>query len=479
ATWTDYGVKAYYKCSCGKYFTDSACTKEITDLSTWKSGNGRIDKASHIGGTASCTEKAKCSVCKEEYGTTADHKYDVKWNTDKTNHWHKCTVCEKESDISAHTDSDKNGKCDICLYLTNKYPSIIIDKKDAIVKIEGIVTTKEVQSNTLLEGAVFGLYAKEDIYNEEGKLIATEGTLIEREVTGADGMASFFSSLPHGKYYVREMEAPAGYIKADKCIEIEASKESSDTNTIRFEGEFENYPIKLEIYGSTSENRKQITTIFSIIDSDAHVIESWTHNNKTHYVERIPIGKYTLKKEINFYGYSFTSDMAFEVTETKEIQKISIENTLESGVITIKKICENSGKGIIGTEFEIRNKDGDVIETLVTDKNGLAKSDLLPIGISQTDSVTYYIAETKASVGYIHDETVHKVEFRYSGKGSEAIAYTLELTGKSSESDPVQTTDTSNTCGIVIAITFSAIVLAGIIIFLWKKKKKDEQAKNP
>ena len=67
----------------------------------------------------------------------------------------------KESDISAHTDSDKNGKCDICLYLTNKYPSIIIDKKDAIVKIEGIVTTKEVQSNTLLEGAVFGLYAKE------------------------------------------------------------------------------------------------------------------------------------------------------------------------------------------------------------------------------------------------------------------------------------------------------------------------------
>lgn len=47
ATCSSYGVKAYYKCSCGKYYEDSACTKEITNLVAWKSGDGRIEKRNH------------------------------------------------------------------------------------------------------------------------------------------------------------------------------------------------------------------------------------------------------------------------------------------------------------------------------------------------------------------------------------------------------------------------------------------------
>ncbi len=35
-TCTDPGSKAYYKCSCGKFFEDAACTKEIADLDAWK-----------------------------------------------------------------------------------------------------------------------------------------------------------------------------------------------------------------------------------------------------------------------------------------------------------------------------------------------------------------------------------------------------------------------------------------------------------
>ena len=40
------GYKAYYKCSCGKYFEDSSASVEITDLAAWKAGAGKIP-ASH------------------------------------------------------------------------------------------------------------------------------------------------------------------------------------------------------------------------------------------------------------------------------------------------------------------------------------------------------------------------------------------------------------------------------------------------
>lgn len=38
------GWKDYYKCSCGKFFEDAACTNEITDLDAWKNGAGKLDK---------------------------------------------------------------------------------------------------------------------------------------------------------------------------------------------------------------------------------------------------------------------------------------------------------------------------------------------------------------------------------------------------------------------------------------------------
>ena len=114
ATCTEFGVKAYYKCACGKFFIDSACASEIADMDAWKAGEGRIWKAAHTGGTATCKNKAKCAVCGNEYGELADHEYDTEWISDKTNHWHECTVCGNEKDRASHVDADKNGKCDAC-----------------------------------------------------------------------------------------------------------------------------------------------------------------------------------------------------------------------------------------------------------------------------------------------------------------------------------------------------------------------------
>lgn len=68
------------------------------------------------------------------------------------------------------------------------------------------VIKKDAETKKALEGAVFGLYAKEDIFDADGRLIVAADTFIEKAVTGADGTVTFISDLPLGQYYVKEME---------------------------------------------------------------------------------------------------------------------------------------------------------------------------------------------------------------------------------------------------------------------------------
>ena len=58
-------------------------------------------KAEHSGGTATCTEKAKCAVCGEEYGDVLGH--DFSWTHDDNEHWKQCSRCDEKDDVSPHT----------------------------------------------------------------------------------------------------------------------------------------------------------------------------------------------------------------------------------------------------------------------------------------------------------------------------------------------------------------------------------------
>ena len=84
-------------------------------------------------------------------------------------------------------------------------------------KVQITVTKTDSETKEALEGAVFGLFAKEDIVNKDGKVIVKADTQIERTVTGKDGKAAFTSDLPLGQYYVKEIEAQRA-VKSDKIL---------------------------------------------------------------------------------------------------------------------------------------------------------------------------------------------------------------------------------------------------------------------
>lgn len=60
-------------------------------------------KAQHSGGTATCTEKAKCAVCGAEYGDALGHDFTTSWTHDDNMHWKQCSRCDEKDDVSPHT----------------------------------------------------------------------------------------------------------------------------------------------------------------------------------------------------------------------------------------------------------------------------------------------------------------------------------------------------------------------------------------
>ena len=67
------------------------------------------------GGTATCTQKAKCTVCGAEYGNVLGHDFTTSWTHDDNEHWRQCSRCNEKKDIGPHTwDSGTETTASTC-----------------------------------------------------------------------------------------------------------------------------------------------------------------------------------------------------------------------------------------------------------------------------------------------------------------------------------------------------------------------------
>ena len=80
------------------------------------------------------------------------------------------------------------------------------------------------------------------------------------------------------------------------------------------------------------------------------------------------------------------------------------------------------------------------------------------------------MVETKAAQGYIANETVHEVVFRYEKEAPEVVTYELSVTNKPIVPDSPKTGDDSNT------FVYAGICVAGLglIVLLLSKKKRNK-----
>ena len=141
ATCVATGTKGYKDCNrCNKHYDKSG--NEITDLTistndnhdwnawvsnlngthtrTCKRDNSHKENGTCSGGTATCTTKAVCEVCKTTYGGFALHNTTQYGGKDSSGHWDKCSNCDNKLNFEAHTpdrekaDETNPVKCTKC-----------------------------------------------------------------------------------------------------------------------------------------------------------------------------------------------------------------------------------------------------------------------------------------------------------------------------------------------------------------------------
>ena len=141
ATCVATGTKGHKDCNrCNRHYDESG--NEITDLTihtndnhdwnawvsngdgthtrTCKRDSGHKENGTCSGGTATCTTKAVCDVCKTTYGGTAPHNTTQYNGKDSSGHWDKCSTCDNKFNFEAHTpdrekaDETNPVKCTKC-----------------------------------------------------------------------------------------------------------------------------------------------------------------------------------------------------------------------------------------------------------------------------------------------------------------------------------------------------------------------------
>ena len=323
-------------------------------------------------------------------------------------------------------------------------------------KVELSVEKRDAETGKALKGATFGLYNKEAISSGD-KVIVKADTLLQEITSNEKGKAAFTLDLPLGRYYVKELQAPAGYVSSDEILEFDATYQGQDVKTIKLKSVKKNQPTTVEVTKADITTGTELDgASMSVLDKDGNVIDSWTSvKDSPHVIKRLQVGKtYILREELAPYGYLRATDVEFTISDTAEVQKVKMEDEVPVARLLVNKKGEfldsvsllDNAKGMIEHLFNyvtgnltdvtfnvyaaeaIRAADGvsadyyaadELVGSITTDGNGIAQMDNLPLG-------RYYIVEKETSHGYVLDNEPRYVDLTYRDQDTPLVTYSAD-----------------------------------------------------
>lgn len=323
-------------------------------------------------------------------------------------------------------------------------------------KVELSVEKRDAETGKALKGATFGLYNKEAISSGD-KVIVKADTLLQEITSNEKDKAAFTLDLPLGRYYVKELQAPAGYVSSDEILEFDATYQGQDVKTIKLKSVKKNQPTTVEVTKADITTGTELDgASMSVLDKDGNVIDSWTSvKDSPHVIKRLQVGKtYILREELAPYGYLRATDVEFTISDTAEVQKVKMEDEVPVARLLVNKKGEfldsvsllDNAKGMIEHLFNyvtgnltdvtfnvyaaeaIRAADGvsadyyaadELVGSITTDGNGIAQMDNLPLG-------RYYIVEKETAHGYVLDNEPRYVDLTYRDQDTPLVTYSAD-----------------------------------------------------
>lgn len=284
-----------------------------------------------------------------------------------------------------------------------------------------------------IEGVTFGLYAEEGIFDAKGRIVVEKDALIETGETDEDGKLIFHSDLPHGRYYAKELEKKAGYLDNDEMYFFEADYTDPEEKVLRISCEAVNDPTVTKFTKTDLTDGQEIEGAKLQILKEGKVIEEWVSGKEPHTAYALEPGTYTLHEEAVPDGYVAAEDVEFTVQETGELQEVEMQDGRTMGRLRIRKTDSESGGSLEGVEFTLYEKEsGEEAAVLVTDKDGNAESELLPIGKYEDgaflEGIVYLLKEIRAKEGYQTSEEEWEIRFEYQDGRTPVVEVLQEIT---------------------------------------------------
>lgn len=311
-------------------------------------------------------------------------------------------------------------------------------------------------ANGNLSGAVFQVIASEDIVTLDGTIRANAGDVVAELTTDENGYAET-DLLYLGKYEIREITAPYGYVLNCESQFVElvyAGQEVAvlDTVNTSFVNDYQGVEISLskvmesdETFGISAEN-SAVNVRFglfaaeeiaaadgSVIPADGLIAEVSLNENMTAVIaEKIPFGKYYVQEIATDEHYVLNGEkylvdfeyMGQEVT-TVNIDCGQFENELKRGKIEGIKVnesdepLENALFGLFQTDCT-EFVESNAIMTAISDETGYFAFDEVPYG-------EYIVKEIEAPTGYILSEEGYLMTISEDG----------EIVGITAENKPI------------------------------------------
>ena len=315
-----------------------------------------------------------------------------------------------------------------------------------------------------LSGAVFQVIAVEDIVTLDGTTRAYAGDVVSEITTDENGYAET-EPLYLGKYEVREIKAPYGYVLNNEPKDVELTYagqefEVRDTVNIAFENEYQSVRISLSkvmesdelfgIYGNdyyTSVRfglfaAEDITAADgSVIPADGLISEvSLDENMTAKFDVQIPFGRYYVKEISTDEHYVLGGEkylVNFEYMG-QDIRTVDIDcgqfvNLLKRGRIEGHKVddksepLENAVFGLFTADCVKFSRDTAVM-TAASDENGFFEFTDVPFG-------QYIVREIESPSGYILSDKEYAVSISEDGEVIEITAENKPVTVEISKRD--------------------------------------------
>ena len=306
-----------------------------------------------------------------------------------------------------------------------------------------------------LSGAVFEIYADENITTPDGTVRYTKDTLVDAITTGEKGTATS-KQLYLGKYRVVETVAPYGTVINPEPHTIELTYSGQNEKVTNTSTSFTNDRQKAEIdltkvleqnekfnIGSNAEIRNVAFGLYAdedlkasngtVIPKDGLIeIITCDEKGKAQFTTDIPIGSYYVK-EISTDNHYILSDKKYPVvfeyagqnTATVHISVNDgepIENEIIYGTIKGLKIDRETGENIAGTLFGLFSNN----ETKFTEETAILTAESNEDGIFEFTDVPYgeyIVRELKPAEGYLPNEENYTVTI---SENKEIIEITIE-----------------------------------------------------